>query len=542
MDQLRFFVPLPTMDSSNIQMYSTSILKRISFLQVFGASISLIASSTIVLVSRKKFLGIIEKGEDAAGEIDPIIEGNKICTPYRRILIGLSFADILQSLALLVGPFVPPKGTHQSPWAIGNITSCEIFGVFAYAGGLIVPLFNLLLSIYFLCKIKYKMTNEQFRQKIEKRMYTFIVLFVGGSSLTAVLTRNINPVGTGNACHMAWVPIECQGNPDIECERGGDHVIGLVVTYILTSVSSLLGIIVMMATICQHLVQRQSITSGHRNSVTRWCRFCELLSRSSERYDDETENMYLSRVYLSQMLIQAMLYAIIFFVTYVFVWIAGLITTFGNPVPTFVLYPMCWLYPCGGALNIFVLTRPKILALRSKFPELRWPRAFWLVLKAGGDLPKEEDVPRYLPRARKDPTPKNIVSSLGNSESSFAVPAPEDEDDNLDYVFCCWGFFYLKFDEIKYSDSEYSSVHSVENEDSNIHSHVPRTLENNAKVPRTSLRNPISKLEIIHEDKDISFGAASGDEGHYRQQPENCECFRRVMNIMDGADSVDFLH
>lgn len=70
-----------------------------------------------------------------------------------------------------------------------------------------------------------------------------------------------------------------------------------------------------------------TITSGHRNSVTRWCRFCELLSSSSERYDDETENMYLSRVYLSHMLIQAMLYTIIFFVTFVFVWIAGLITT-----------------------------------------------------------------------------------------------------------------------------------------------------------------------------------------------------------------------
>ncbi|GFH44830.1 predicted protein [Chaetoceros tenuissimus] len=280
------------------------------------------------------------------------------------------------------------------------------------------------------------MTNEEFRQNIEKRMYTFIVLFVGASSLTAVLTRNINPVGTGNACHMAWVPIECQGNPDIECERGGDHVIGLVVTYVLTSVSSLLGIILIMAMICKHLVQRQSITSGHRNSVTRWCRFCKIWSSPSERYDDETENMYLSRVYLSQMIIQAMLYTMIFFLTFVFLWIAGLITTIGNPVPSYILYPMCWLYPCGGALNIFVLMRPKILALRSRYPELRWTRAFWLVLKAGADLPKEEDIVKVLPRVKKDPTPNIILSSLGRSENSFAVRVPEDEDDDLDYIFC----------------------------------------------------------------------------------------------------------
>ncbi|GFH44829.1 predicted protein [Chaetoceros tenuissimus] len=99
-------------------MYSTNILKRIALLQVFGASVSLVASSTIVLVSRKKFFVVTEKNKEedhAGGETDPIVEGNKICTPYRRILIGLSFADILQSVALLVGPFVPPKGTQQSP-------------------------------------------------------------------------------------------------------------------------------------------------------------------------------------------------------------------------------------------------------------------------------------------------------------------------------------------------------------------------------------------------------------------------------------------
>ena len=158
-------------------------------------------------------------------------------------------------------------------------------------------------------------------------------------------------------------------------------------------------------------------------------------------------------------------------------------------------------------MNIFVLTRPKILALRSSYPELRWTRAFWLVLKAGADLPKEEDVLKELPsRVRKDPKPNNILSSLGKSESSFALRVPEDEDDDLDYVFCCWGVFYLdmKLDDIEDSDSEYSysSEYSMESGESTVHKDIP---------PR--------------------------DEVKY-----DCQQFGRVMNMMDGADSdVGFL-
>ncbi|GFH44831.1 predicted protein [Chaetoceros tenuissimus] len=87
--------------------------------------------------------------------------------------------------------------------------------------------------------------------------------------------------------------------------------------------------------------------------------------------------------------------------------------------------------------------------------------------------------------------------------------------------------------DIEDSDSEYSSVYSMESGESTLHVRAPRKLENIAKVPRTSLRKPISELEIIHEDKDIP----PRDDVHYDRQQ-----FGRVMNMMDGADSdVDFL-
>ena len=96
-------------------------IEKLYSLQICGASFSLLASSTIVFVSRKSFIVFssdqISETEDASRD--------KICTPYRRILIGISFVDMLQSLSLVVGPFITPS--ELTPWGRGNIASCETF-------------------------------------------------------------------------------------------------------------------------------------------------------------------------------------------------------------------------------------------------------------------------------------------------------------------------------------------------------------------------------------------------------------------------------
>ena len=64
----------------------------------------------------------------------------------------------------------------------------------------------------------------------------------------------------------------------------------------------------------------------------------------------------------------------------------------GRPVPVWISYGLFWFYPFGVALNILVLTRPKIRALRINHPELGWIKAFWLVLKAGVDMPDDQSI------------------------------------------------------------------------------------------------------------------------------------------------------
>ncbi|GFH50184.1 hypothetical protein CTEN210_06660 [Chaetoceros tenuissimus] len=444
-------------------------VEKLYSLQICGAAISLIASSTIVFVSRKSFLVVLSSGEhqEQASETDV---RDKICTPYRRILIGISFVDMLQSLSLVVGPIITPS--DSTPWGRGNVASCETFGFLLLMASLAAPLYSVLLTFYFLCKIKYKMSNEKFREKCEKRAYALIWLFVGLTSLAALFTGSINQMPTGSACHVSSMPLGCRDNPDVECERGGQTVLVFIFIYIMNSVLSLLGVVTLLAIICRQILHRESISHGGHaeNTSKRWCRFCRLISRVFHRHDDETDNMYMSRMYLSQMLIQALLYTFVYVLTFLGTWISSGFRMFDKTPPVWNLYLFNWWYAFGGALNILVLTRPKIRVLRIQHPDLSWFQSFWLVLKAGVDLPDEEKIAKVqsecnspIAIVKTGPSSNiNVNSSIG----SISQPGEDNEPDaDVDYLFCCWGLWYTKLDyteDLMQYASEVSSYHDDE--------------------------------------------------------------------------------
>ncbi|GFH52420.1 hypothetical protein CTEN210_08896 [Chaetoceros tenuissimus] len=488
------------------------ILKRLSIIQVCGASFSFIASATILFVSRKSFCFFTDgkpSTNAASRQRANNRKGNhhKVCTPYRRIIIGLSFSDLLQSVALLFGPLVPPKGTPQSPFAIGNTASCDVFGSFFYAGSLAVPLYNLALSFYFLCKIKYKMSNECFRKKMEKKLHGFILLFVGSLTLTIALLKGINAMPSGSACHVASIPVGCRDNPNMECVRGLKHVEIFANIYLFTSMVCFVAVTIIMAMISWHILRQQSITANTP------CNIC-ILSRIFKhgRREDESDHMYLSRLYLSQMLKQATLYTFVFFITFLFTWISTIFNLIGKPNPMWVLYLMFWFYPFGGALNIFILTRPKILALRMRHPELKWFQAFLLVLKAGVDIPDEVKISQV-----KSPTP-DTPSPTPDTPS----PSPSNNDDPT-YLFCCWGLCYT------YIIDDEPLVHSelqgdrISNDLSNQESNDNESGLSYSSRRGTSLRKP--------QQHDDSVLMSIEEEGREVEEMAN-----RILKWIDGED------
>ena len=202
------------------------LLRNATIVQLCGASLSLIASTTIILMATKwisrlkscftrQYEAFKRRGGSEVSELSE--EGNSeanrdrnekkkqkqtVASPYRRLIVSLSIADVMQSFSMLLGPFVPPKGTLQSPWAIGNTASCDAAGIMMYAGNLAYPLYIFAISVYFYCRLTKQMTAEEFRNKVERKIHFIIRTFVAITSLAALFTGSINTIPSGSLCQM----------------------------------------------------------------------------------------------------------------------------------------------------------------------------------------------------------------------------------------------------------------------------------------------------------------------------------------------------
>ena len=219
--------------------YHTFIMDSESIIisQVVSASVSTVASASIVLGSLR------------AGELT---------SPYRRIIFGLSMSDILQSLALVTGPFAVPSSTPTlvAQWAVGNNASCQTNGFLFNLGSMGTPLYMFGLCLYTVLKIKKFMTDERFEKSIERPMHLLIVLSSVVPPFVGIIKTAIHSNIIGSVCTYAAFPTGCRQRPDIfgECDPAisKSTTILVQVSVIFTPIICLCGIIVCMFTICRH--------------------------------------------------------------------------------------------------------------------------------------------------------------------------------------------------------------------------------------------------------------------------------------------------
>ncbi len=99
----------------------------------------------------------------------------------------------------------------------------------------------------------------------------------------------------------------------------------------------------------------------------------------------------LSRLYKRELLTQACCYVLVFFLTNIPCLTMSLQVINGIPPSKIVLRANTMLYPLAGFFNIIVYTRWNVASYRRKHPECSRCRAFCLVLRAGGDLPRQDE-------------------------------------------------------------------------------------------------------------------------------------------------------
>lgn len=351
--------------------------------QISTASISLLASLIIILMI--------------------YISPKRLSSPYRRIIFAVSVADVIQSLALLTGPFSIMEDTPKSLWASGSVGSCELNGFCMAFGSTTVPLYMFVLSLRNYCNMNLKMPDNVFTKKIEMWLHVGIITLMLTTCFFGLGMKAFNPNPSGAFCYFEEYPFLCSSYPDKvgECTRGNPS--GAYLSYFVVIVICLcfVGIIVNMTLLCVKSCWIEKVyrtqAGEHEHSSDYNCLRDYLRCVPCRNYDqllNELDGDYVLRLYKKETIIQSFLYIGAFFVSYIFPVLQTIGSFFSYKFPFQIPVLVSFVYPLGGLFNILVYTRPKVMWLRLSYPEFSRFKALCLVIRNGGELPDviENDV------------------------------------------------------------------------------------------------------------------------------------------------------
>ena len=205
-------------------------------------------------------------------EAHPVSCGLK--SPYRRIIFGLSVSDIIQSIALFTGPWSTPSGVSLAPWGAGNIHTCRLNGALLFIGGCSFPMYIAGLSIYYVYKLRQRMSDETFTRKVEWKIHAVIIACHSFILVPTILGLDAfhSTANPGTICFVAPMPTGCSFQPEIygDCENNLGLVRCLQGIYPLTAVLSLITILISLGLIfCQASTRSKWFQSSPKKAQRR---------------------------------------------------------------------------------------------------------------------------------------------------------------------------------------------------------------------------------------------------------------------------------
>ena len=105
--------------------------------------------------------------------------------PYHRLLFAMCTFDVFSSLALGLSTWPIPKGSDGVYAPLGTVGTCEAQAFFIQAN-IASPLYNFMLSLYFLLQVRYGMSEKQIGKYAEPVMHAITIVFGLGSSFLCI--------------------------------------------------------------------------------------------------------------------------------------------------------------------------------------------------------------------------------------------------------------------------------------------------------------------------------------------------------------------
>jgi hypothetical protein len=380
-------IPYPTSIAPTYLLISRSQYKGFALLPHFIAPFSIFGSLAIIY----RILRFDRYDVEASSR-----------RTYYRLLVAMSICDFLGSFAFFFGNLPVPRETMLA-MARGNAATCTAQGflihVFVYA----VLFYNTGLMIYFVLTIRYGWTESYAATRLEPIIHVWSILVPLGQAIAGVFLHIFNPIGFGAFCEISPYPVLC-GIFDA-CTRGQSAKLLYTVFSTVPEAISLVIIYISITLIyctvrCQ--ARRALAISANRDSI---------------------------RARTRAVTIQSLLFALIFFNTWIYAALSPLLTYVVKQAPAlvrseYILSVLTSIFlPLQGFFNFCIYIRPRLVRL--------WrdeQRSFCVALKLAVFGGRETNVTGRRSTSQTQQRKRSSQSSLRETQREFQATTTITEE------------------------------------------------------------------------------------------------------------------
>lgn len=129
-------------------------------------------------------------------------------TIYHRIVLMTSLGHLIASLAMSLTTVPMPKDmiyTQFEGTVVGNTATCSAQGLFVSVGRTMVSIHILHLFVYYVCSIKYRMSDERFSKRLEPLLHATNAFICSVSGIINVQMGLLNPTPYNRS--VIWIVI-----------------------------------------------------------------------------------------------------------------------------------------------------------------------------------------------------------------------------------------------------------------------------------------------------------------------------------------------
>lgn len=357
-----------------------------------------------------------------------ICRNRKLKELYHRLIFGLSVSDLILSLTVIVQFFLARRDLGY-PIARGTVKTCDAVG-FLFQYYISSSIYNAELSLYFVAKVRYNMTDRQFSKRFEPYLHIFPFLIPTIFGIIGIAFSLFNPSFTLRVCDFWVYPADCTIRDDVPCERTNTNVI-IVVGYVVLAVYGLSAVIGVGGTWVVYRTVKKQLRVMESYSFD--------ASVHAQRHERRNRAIMVQAVLYTAAFLNGFLIVLLATVSTAPVLEKALIdpTVLGDSWWYYLTLVMCYfLFPIQGFFNWIIYIRIRLNRIRQKNSHRSWWWAYNRLFLASGVAPSNQSgsIPRLvtsLQPQQQANQPREFGSPSSDMNDSTSWGQADGEVDSL---------------------------------------------------------------------------------------------------------------